>query len=174
MVTGAACQTGADRVSEQERAAVVQEIHQRVTDAYDLSKPDAVARLMSLYPDSGPVYSATGGRVTASRDSLEHGIRAFWENVGRNMRSPRWVWTAMHVDVVSHTSAVMTATYRVVHTTPQGQPHVLGGAWTAAFAKQKGRWLIVHEHLSDAPPMTLTEMMRDSAALGGAVAHTMH
>jgi ketosteroid isomerase-like protein len=57
----------------------------------------------------------------------------------------------MRVDVLSPTSAVMTATYRVPHLTPAGQPHVIGGAWTAAFAKRAGEWVIVHEHLSDSP-----------------------
>jgi hypothetical protein len=30
-------------------------------------------------------------------------------------------------------------------------PHVIGGAWTAVFANRGGRWVIVQEHLSDAP-----------------------
>ena len=41
--------------------------------------------------------------------------------------------------------------YRVPHLTPMGQPHVIGGAWTAVFRLQDGRWVIVQEHLSDSP-----------------------
>jgi hypothetical protein len=32
-----------------------------------------------------------------------------------------------------------------------GAPHVIGGAWTAVFARRDGRWAIVQEHLSDVP-----------------------
>jgi hypothetical protein len=30
-------------------------------------------------------------------------------------------------------------------------PHVIGGAWTAVFQRRGRRWVIVQEHLSDAP-----------------------
>jgi ketosteroid isomerase-like protein len=106
---------------------------------------------MSLYPDSGQVISASGGQVTASRDSLQAGIRAFWDNVGRNMRDPEWTWGPMHVDLLSSDAAVLTTTYRVPHLTPAGEPHVIAGAWTAVFQRRAGRWVIVQEHLSDLP-----------------------
>lgn len=138
-------------ISAEERREIAGEIHRLVVDAYDLSKPGAVNRLMSLYPRNGEVYSAGAGRVTSSRDSLERGIRAFWENVGSRMREPRWQWTRMQIDVPSRRFAVMTATYRVPHLTPAGQPHVIEGAWTAVFVKRGDRWEIVHEHLSDVP-----------------------
>jgi hypothetical protein len=57
----------------------------------------------------------------------------------------------MIVDVLAPDAAVMTATYRVPHLTPQGMPHVVAGAWTAVLVKRGGRWLIIQEHLSDAP-----------------------
>ena len=96
-----------------------------VTLAGSLAKPgDAVARMMSLYPATGNVVSASAGRVSVSRDSLESAIRAFWQYVGQNMREPKWEWTTMRVDVLSQSSAVMTTTYRVPHLTPAGQPHV--------------------------------------------------
>ena len=44
-----------------------------IRSAYDLRAKDVVGRLMSLYPDSGRVISASGGRVTTTRDSLEPG-----------------------------------------------------------------------------------------------------
>ena len=134
-----------------ERQAIAATIERRVKTAYDLGAEDVLAGMLSLYPREGPVYSASGGTVTTTRDSLEAAVRQFWNYVGRNMRDPKWEWTKMQVDVLSPTSAVMTATYRVPHLTPAGQPHVIGGAWTAAFAKRDGEWVIVHEHLSDSP-----------------------
>jgi ketosteroid isomerase-like protein len=134
------------------RDAIADTLRSLVVTAYDLSKPgDAVARLMSLYPSTGPVVSASGGQVSTSRDSLEAGIRAFWENVGRNMRDPKWMWGAMHVEVLAPDAAVVTTTYRVPHLTPHGEPHVIAGAWTAVFQRRGGRWVIVQEHLSDVP-----------------------
>ncbi len=134
------------------RAAIADTLRRLVVNAYDLTKPgDAVVRLMSLYPASGPIVSASGGQVSTSRDSLQAGIRAFWENVGRNMRDPRWTWGPMHVDVLSPDAAVLTTTYRVPHLTPRGEPHVIAGAWTAVFQRRGGRWVIVQEHLSDVP-----------------------
>lgn len=138
-------------LTDADRRAIAAQIEQRVKNAYDLGAKDVFAGLMSLYPKSGPVYSASGGRVTTTRDSLEAAVRQFWLYVGRNMREPKWEWTTMQVDVLSPSAAVMTTTYRVPHLTPNGQRHVIGGAWTAVFAKRDGEWVIVHEHLSDSP-----------------------
>jgi ketosteroid isomerase-like protein len=151
--TAAACREADGRpLARAERAAIADSIARQVMAATDLSRPDVVARMMSLYPATGSVVSASGGRVTTSRDSLEAGIRTFWNSVGRNMRDPRWEWRTMRVDVLAPNAAVMTATYRIPHHTPSGMPHVIGGAWTAVFERRDGRWVIVHEHLSDAPP----------------------
>lgn len=135
-----------------QRDAIADTLRSLIVNAYDLSGPgDAVARLMSLYPATGSVVSASGGQLSTSRDSLEAGIHAFWDNVGRNMRDPKWTWGTMHVDVLSPDAAVVTSTYRVPHLTPSGAPHVIAGAWTAVFQRRTGRWVIVQEHLSDAP-----------------------
>jgi ketosteroid isomerase-like protein len=139
-------------VTAAQRTAIADTLRTLIVSAYDLTRPgDAVGRLMSLYPSSGPVISASGGQVSTSRDSLEAGIRAFWENVGRNMRDPKWSWGPMHVDVLAPDAAVVTTTYRVPHLTPRGEPHVIAGAWTAVFQRRGGRWVIVQEHLSDVP-----------------------
>jgi ketosteroid isomerase-like protein len=139
-------------ISKAQRDAIADTLRGLIVTAYDLSKPgDAVTRLMSLYPASGPVVSASGGQVSTSRDSLYAGIRAFWDNVGRNMRDPKWTWGQMHVDVLSPDAAVVTTTYRVPHLTPHGMPHVIAGAWTAVFQRRQGHWVIVQEHLSDVP-----------------------
>jgi ketosteroid isomerase-like protein len=142
----------ATTVTSAQRAAIADTLRTLLVSAYDLSKPgDAVGRLMSLYPPVGPVVSASGGQVSTSRDTLQAGIRAFWDNVGRNMRDPKWTWGPMHVDVLAPDAAVVTATYRVPHLTPRGEPHVIAGAWTAVFQRRGGRWVIVQEHLSDLP-----------------------
>jgi hypothetical protein len=138
-------------VSEAQRRAIADTLTRLISSAYDFSKPDAVARLMSLYPTRGPVVSASGGHLTTSRDSLEMQIREFWDNVGRNMRDPKWTWGERRIDVLSPDAAVMTWTYTIPHRTPAGVPHVIGGAWTALFERRDGRWVIVQEHLSDAP-----------------------
>ena len=150
--TSLGCRPPADAaLTDEQRRTIAAEIKQRVKTAYHLGANDVLAGMLSLYPKNGPVYSASGGSVTTTRDSLEAAVRQFWNYVGRNMREPKWEWTAMHVDVLSPTSAVMTAKYRVPHLTPAGRPHVIGGAWTAVFAKRNGEWMIVHEHLSDSP-----------------------
>jgi ketosteroid isomerase-like protein len=141
----------ADMLPEQ-RAAIADTLRGLITNAYDLTKPgDPVQRLMSLYPPTGPVISASGGQVSTSRDTLEAGIRAFWNNVGKNMRDPRWTWGPMRIDVLAPDAAVLTTTYSVPHLTPAGEPHVIAGAWTAVFQRKGGRWVIVQEHLSDTP-----------------------
>jgi ketosteroid isomerase-like protein len=149
----AACERGSKVPDESGRRAIADTIFATIDRAYDLSRRDGdvVDRLMSLYPDSGRVVSAAGGRVTTSRDSIERQVRRFWDWVGANMQEPRWTWGRRHVDVLSPTAAVMTATYSIEHRTPAGAPHVIGGAWTALFQRQDGRWVIVQEHLSDLP-----------------------
>ncbi|HEY5218505.1 MAG TPA: DUF4440 domain-containing protein, partial [Gemmatimonadaceae bacterium] len=115
------------------------------------SRPNIAANMLSLYPDSGRVVSATGGKVLTTRDSLAGGIHYFWDNIGRYMQHPRWVWTQMIIDVLSPNAAVMTATYHIPHHTPLGAPHDVGGAWTAVFVRQGTKWVIIQEHLSDLP-----------------------
>jgi len=133
------------------RERVTAAVEATIEAACDLSKPDVVERMMSLYPKTGPIVSAAGGSVVTSRDSLAGEINWFWNNVGINMRNPRWVWGPMHVDVLAPNAAVLTATYTIPHINPHGHLHIIGGAWTAAFQQQGGRWVIVQEHLSDAP-----------------------
>jgi uncharacterized protein DUF4440 len=147
---GAACgqRSGADMPAA-EKAAIADSLKHLVVAAYDLSKPDVVARLMSLYPTEGRVISASGGVITTTRPQLQQAIQAFWTYVGQNMKQPRWEWTSMIVDVLAPDAAVMTSTYRVPHLTPMGMNHVIGGAWTAVFQKRSGKWVIIQEHLSD-------------------------
>jgi hypothetical protein len=136
-------------MSAAEKKAIADSLKRLVVSAYDLSKPDPVKSLMSLYPTEGRVISASGGVITTSRPELEQGIKAFWTYVGQNMKQARWEWTSMNVDVLAPDAAVMTSTYRIPHLTPTGTNHVIGGAWTGVFQKRGGRWVIVQEHLSD-------------------------
>ena len=149
----AGCARGERQLSPGRRAQITTQIEREVRDAYDLSKPGVETRLLSLYADTGRLVSAAGGQMLTSRDSLFAGIRYFWQNVGSNMRNPRWIWDRMVVDVVAPDVAVMTATYHIPHLNPRGQPHVLGGAWTAVFVERNGEWKIVDEHLSDLPQL---------------------
>jgi ketosteroid isomerase-like protein len=154
---GAPAPAGVSGVSADAQRAIADTITRLIEDAYDLTQPQPVQRLMALYPDSGPVISATDGRITASRDSIQASIESFWESMGRNMQQPKWVWGERRIDILSPTAAVMTATYTIPHLAPSGEPHTIGGAWTAVFQKRHGRWLIIHEHLSAGrqtmPPM---------------------
>ncbi|MGH7616814.1 MAG: hypothetical protein ACREPM_06265 [Gemmatimonadaceae bacterium] len=147
----AACSS--TRVSESERRFIVDSLTRQVKAAYDLSKPNLEQRLMGLYPESGRVVSAAGGQMITSRDTLAMGIKAFWDNVGKNMREPKWIWDSMVFDVLAPNAAVMTATYHIPHLTPRNQPHIIAGAWTAVFQKRGSRWYVVQEHLSDLPPI---------------------
>jgi hypothetical protein len=132
-------------------AALADTLRARIEAAYDFSRPGAVERMNGLYPDRGPVISASGGQIVASADSLRAGIAAFWENAGQNMREPRWVWGDVYVERLGRDAAALTATWSIPHIAPTGRPHVIQGAWTAVFRRIGGQWLIVMEHLS-APP----------------------
>jgi len=138
-------------VTPEQRASITRTIEAQVRAAYDLSRPNADERMLSLYADSGRIVSATGGRVLTSRDSLAQGIHYFWRNVGMNMREPKWIWNRTYVDVLSPTAAVFTGTYHVPHRTPRGEEHDIGGAMTLVFQLRNGKWGIVQEHLSDLP-----------------------
>jgi len=147
----AACGSRSADLSPAQRTAIATEVDARVRAAYDLSQPNAEQRMLALYADTGRIVSASGGRVVASRDTLTKGIELFWENVGVNMRDPKWIWTKTYVDVLSPESAVFTGTYRVPHHTPRGDPHELAGAMTLVFEKRGSKWGVVQEHLSDLP-----------------------
>ena len=148
---GSAADRGAARLSESDRREIAAAVERRLRDATDIAAGgDVVGRMLSLYPDTGRVVSSSGGYVVTDRDSLAASVEHFWEFIGQNMRSPEWRWGPMQVDVLGPDAAVITATYRIPHITPAGEPHVIGGAWTAVFARREGRWVVVQEHLSDA------------------------
>lgn len=138
-------------VPAEERRAIADTLSALVTEAYDLSRPDASARLLSLYPDSGRVISASTGHVTTSRADLAAAIENFWVRVGQNMQGPRFELGSTYVDVITRDAAVMTFTYRIPHRTPAGREHIVSGAWTTFWRRVDGRWRIVQEHLSDTP-----------------------
>lgn len=138
--------------SAPERRAIADTLTALIESAYDFSRPDAGARLLALYPDTGRVIAAAAGRVTTTRDELASAIEGFWSQVGRHMQGARWQWDTVHVDVLSRDAAVLTAAYRIPHATPAGRAHLVQGAWTAVFVRRADGWRIVHEHLSDVPP----------------------
>ena len=138
-------------VTPDQRRVIEDTITRLIESAYDFTKPQALERLTALYPDSGSVVSASDGRIITSRDTIFGGIAAFWDQVGRNMQQPKWVWGQKYIEPLSPTSAVMTATWSIPHRAPSGQEHTLAGAWTAVFVNRDGAWRIIHEHLSSPP-----------------------
>ena len=164
-----ACQPGSSGTTTVgQRQQIADTLTAMIRAAYDLKVDDPVARFMSLYPDSGRVVSASGGRITTTHDSLEAGIKSFVQYVGRNMQDPKWMWGKPQVDVLGPDAAVVTMTYRVPHRTPAGAPHVIAGAWTAVFAKRADRWVIIQEHLSEIPAEALAADTADVPAAGHA------
>ena len=162
LLVSTACNSGSPaRMSVAQQTAVADSIRNLVVNTYDLGKPNAVARMMSLYPQTGPVYSTASGHISTTRAEIQEQLDTFWKYVGSNMRNPKWEWTAMHIDVLAPDAAVMTASYRIPHLTPMNMEHVIAGAWTAAFVNRGGRWVIIQEHLSDAPAAAAM----DSAAM---------
>ena len=131
--------------------ALADTLKARIEEAYDFSRPGVVERMNALYPDTGRVASASGGQFTVSGDSLRSGILAFWENAGKNMRSPKWVWGNVDVERLGPDAAVLTATWSIPHIAPTERPHTIRGAWTAVFKRLDGKWVIVAEHLSTPP-----------------------
>ncbi|MGH9810586.1 MAG: hypothetical protein ACRD9W_25630, partial [Terriglobia bacterium] len=61
-------------VSAAQRKAIADSLKHLVINTYDLSKPDVVNRLMSLYPTTGPVYSTSGGQTSTTRAELQSQI----------------------------------------------------------------------------------------------------
>jgi hypothetical protein len=147
----AACASPVPRVAQSD-AALADTLKARIAEAYDFSRPGVVERMNGLYPDTGRVISASGGRIVSSADSLKAGIVTFWKNVGQNMRDAKWVWGDVYVDRLGDAAAVLTATWSIPHIAPTGHPHVIQGAWTAVFRRIAGKWMIVVEHLSAPPP----------------------
>lgn len=128
--------------------ALADTLTQRIQQAYDFSRPDVVARMSALYPDTGRIISASGGHIMTTADSLHHALAEFWANVGVNMQNPEWRWGDVHVDRLSDDAAVLTGAWSIPHIAPTGHPHTIRGAWTAVFRRIDGEWKIVQEHLS--------------------------
>ncbi|HEX9565645.1 MAG TPA: nuclear transport factor 2 family protein [Gemmatimonadaceae bacterium] len=138
-------------LSAAERAEITDTIRNRLVQTYVFDGQNPVPRFLSLYADTGRVVSAASGSFSITRDSVQAALTAFWLGAGQYMRDPTWTWGTWAIDVLSRDAAVVTARYTVPHWTPDGNPHVLGGAWTSVWTRRQGRWVIVQEHLSDVP-----------------------
>ena len=91
VAAGAACSRAeTSSLSATQKAAIADTLKKLVVSAYDLSRPDPVASLMSLYPNDS-LISASGGGVIHDRGQLEQQVRTFWTYVGSNMQKPRWL-----------------------------------------------------------------------------------
>ena len=158
----AAC--GRHELTADQRTSIARDVETKVRDAYDLSKPGAEQRMLALYADTGRIISAEEGQIVSTRDSIQLGIKLFWQNVGVNMRQPKWIWTQTYVDVLSPDAAVFTGAYRVPHLTPRNEPHEIAGVMTLVFERRNGKWGVVQEHLSDTPapaaPMPMDSSMK--------------
>lgn len=141
----------AGEIPTAEREAIADSIRTLLADTYVFDGTDPVPRFMRLYADTGRVVSAASGGFTVARDSVQRALSTFWNTAGQYMKQPSWTWGAMSIDVLSRDAVVVTARYTIPHLTPEGRPHVLGGAWTSVWTHRQGRWAIVHEHLSDLP-----------------------
>lgn len=138
-------------LSDGNRQAIADSIRAILTTTYVFDGANPVSRFMRLYADSGAVVSAASGGFTVGRDSIERALTSFWTTAGQYMQQPTWTWGQMQVEVLAADAAVVTARYTIPHRTPEGKPHVLGGAWTSVWSRRRGRWVIVQEHLSDLP-----------------------
>lgn len=141
----------AQRLDDATRAAIADSIAGLLRATYTFDSGEVVPRFMRLYADSGRVISAASGGFTSARDSIRGALSKFWEGAGQYMQNPAWTWGPMVIDVLSPDAAVVTAQYTIPHWTPDGNPHVIGGAWTSVWSRTSGRWAIVQEHLSDLP-----------------------
>ena len=141
-----------------ERTAIGDSVKRLLFTTQTFDESDVVKRFMSIYPTSGRVVSASSGTFSTTRDSLQMGIAAFWEGAGRRMQKARWVWGPTVVDVLSRDGVVITAQYTIPHWTPEGAPHVFGGAWTSVWRRSGGKWEIVQEHLSEMPRASAAAM----------------
>ena len=167
-VTACAGRAAADPAAHD--AALADTLTRRIVAAYDFSRPGVPERLLGLYPARGPVISAAAGGVTTSRAALRGEVERFWARVGQNMRDARFEVGERHLTTLGPDAAALTFTYAIPHRTPEGRPHTLAGAWTAVFRREGGRWAIVQEHLSDAPPAPDSAV----ATAAGDSAHAAH
>ena len=142
-------QGGSDRAGDS--AALADTLAGLIARAYDFDTPGTLDRMIDLYSADERVVSSSGGELAVSIDEVRTGVVRFWEQAGQNMREARWTWEEVHVERLSEDAAVLTGTWSIPHLAPDGQPHVVAGAWTAVFRRIGGEWKIVHEHLSAAP-----------------------
>lgn len=172
-VVGSSACSNPEQLSAEARREISDSLQVLVAAAYDFSKPAAIKRLVALYPDSGRVISAAAGHITATKPELQAEIVSFWQRVGQNMQGPTFQLGSVYVDVITRNAAVMTFSYAIPHTTPLGRRHTVSGAWTALWRRQEGRWMIVQEHLSDAPEVAAAAPVQPDSAPPPAAGHDM-
>ena len=124
-----------------------------------IAAPLVAAAPVSAYPGSCDGTSAACvpyiERGAAQGDHCAQNTRynlALDTSGGTLACSANGVWIASPQLVGIRTLRSLCGEDKGVALTPDGVTmSCIGGAWTAAFERRDGKWLIVQEHLSDAP-----------------------
>jgi uncharacterized protein (TIGR02246 family) len=129
-----------DQLDAAQRAAIAEAVKQAAWQ--HLTAPNAAAALSHYEPDA---VVPSDGRLYPSFELFAADARDFYDTL---QRVDLAVWEEMHVQVLSHDVAVLTATVRWSWTDTAGARTDLKGVWKAVYVQQEGRWLIRTRHES--------------------------
>ncbi len=138
---GSSCQnpdkTG---LSESQIAKIKAEIKQAATD--HLNAKDA-ATALSYYAQD--VIAVSNETLFASLEELSKDVGAYYDALEHVDIA---VWDEMHISVISHDTACVTAKFRYSFTDKNNQRTDLHGVWTALYVRKNGVWKIRVRHES--------------------------
>jgi ketosteroid isomerase-like protein len=111
-----------------------------------IAKGDTVAAMADYLP-SGPLVSASGGKLATSRDSVIAGLRSFYQTT----KSRELTIRSTKIDVLAPDVAALTADFVLSSKDSAGKSNEVRGVYSAVLATRDGRLRIIQENQSNAP-----------------------
>jgi uncharacterized protein (TIGR02246 family) len=137
------CQQRESPLTDAQRAAIVNEIKQLTTAAFEAANQLDHERVYSYF--SPKTTGAANGKVFESWEAEKQQNRAALAS----LREAKNVIEEMQVDVLTPNVAVLVGRYHFTATDTAGNAMTTTPAWTWVFARQNGEWRIVHVHVSE-------------------------
>jgi len=141
MLVAVACQPTTMELTEERRAAVVEELTQVFSDYAEVVRQLDQDALMGFFHQSDDIAWAVNGTITRSWTEISEAARRNWSAFAN---TESFAWGELHVQVLASNIAVVTTTFDFAATGTTGDPIAATGTFSTVWLHTDGGWKIVN------------------------------
>jgi uncharacterized protein (TIGR02246 family) len=136
----AACQPATTELTEEQKAAIVDEITRLCDESLNSIRQLDQAGWLAYFRDSEDVTYAEGGEVFRGRSALAEHLRTVWAPFAGFEGD----WGELNIQVLAPTVAVVTSRFDFTGVDTAGNETQFYGTWTGVWVEQDGEWKMVN------------------------------